>query len=1009
MTDQRSRFSLGHRILSGFLAWIMFFSPILVLAENAPRLPESQVPSSESDYWADAANPNTSQRDQAMSAGAFGSQVGKSIGENAILPSTNSDGSFNLGTTTDEDGNTFQQKGDASSFFPGTSGTSNNPGSSQFPGAQQPNIESLKQADNDSIRENSGAFKSALFSDAQKDDPDTVMGSAYKILVDGASRGRPDLRNDPNFARTKDVYSQAESLTGEFSDCDLTNQLTPTTEQVRVPDYKMCRRMRDKSEECTIKHEYSTAVLEVYGGTNINLTHKATPTGGYFLGWIGKKGDNYWSGWCDIFTQKTTYRVINPQAITKVTIDYAKYDDYMQIYIGKGEAERKVWNGPNNNFPPEKGDQCELSTSWSQSLSVDVTDDFKNTPPGGLVDFKIRVSVAGNGEGYARLNIQYDESKVMTQDVWIPSTDSCIDSANATRDSYVGGGYECIDQPTQDENGCITNDQGMRICPDNFITPPIPIAPSCKKVLVEADYSFYAGEGCYFDRDGNEVCQTVPQMPGGGTITDCEQYEADPQCSFVRDECVGGMEGAETGNCYIQSETWDCGTWVDVPDYQANQNVQCNGTFLCQGDDCSDVETTTSGSFNRAAAMLQAANFMAMDGVCDEVDVNQNRNCKVFGGEGLECKIVGLPSLGIDAVDCCDQPVEVTPGMYIGMMAKVGVMDAAFMSVDPSSTFGGVQGAYTTLRDPVVNSLTKVTEPFTSATETVTGPIKDFVTDNLTEPLEGFLVDLKAKVSEQLSQFFAEQGAQGAAQAGAGAGTGAGAEAGAAAAETAGGEVAGALGAAGNVLGAIMGAYTAVMIAYMALQIIFECTEDEIKLAVKRELKSCESVGSYCYEKICVVPTTFGCAARACVQTRDAYCCYNSPLSRIVMSQAAEQLGRPGRKGLGTAENPQCGGLPLSDLEKLDWDRIDLSEWTGLLQQEGALNNKPGDLSFDALTGNGNAFAMPEKYGDRENTITRTQERLENGSPDDMRVIQGQKFSFDPDGNSGNNGGTGSP
>lgn len=992
MTDQHSRFSFGHRILSGFLAWLMFFTPVIALAENAPRLPPAEVSTSESSYWADAENPNATQKDQAKAAGAFGSQVGKNIAENAVQPSGNPDGSFNLGTTTDEHGNTFQRKGNASSFFPGTSGTDNNPGRGRFPGAQQPDINSLKNADNDSLRRNSGAFKSALFADAQKDQPDSVMGGAYKVLVDGANRVKPDLRNDPNFVRTKDIYSQAENLTGQFSDCDLTNQLTPTSEQVRVPDYKRCRRFQDKSEECTIRHDYTTAVIEVNGGTNVNLTHRDTANGGYFLGWIGKKGDNYWSGWCDIKEQKTTYRVINPDAITKVTIDYAKYDDYMQIYIGKGANERKVFNGPNENFPPEKGSKCELKTSWSQNLSIDVTDDFKNTAVGGLVDFKIRVSVSGNGEGYARLNIQYDESKVMTQDVWVPSTDSCIDSANATRDSYVGGEYTCIDQPTQDANGCVKSDQGVSICPDDFATPPVPISPSCKQVQVDADYAFYSGEGCFFDRDGNEICQTVPQVSGGGSFSDCKKYEDDPQCSFVSDECVGGSEGTETGNCYIQSETWDCGTTVDVPDYQASQNVECNGSFLCQGDDCSDVANTESGSFNRAAAMLQAANFMAMDGECDDVDVNQNRNCRVFAGEAMECKIVGLTSLGVDAVDCCDQPVEVSPGMYIGMLAEVGVMDAAFMSIEPSSTFGGIQGAYTTLREPVANSLSAVTEPFTSAAETVLGPTKEYIAENLVKPVEAFLNEIKEKISKKMAEFFAEEGAKGA-------GNAAGGTAGTGGAEAAGAEAGGMLGAAGNVLGAIMGAYTMVMLAYLALQIIFECTEEEIELAVKREMKSCTAVGSYCYEEF----------LGTCVQTRDAYCCYNSPLSRIVMAQAGPQLGRSGTNGLGKPKNPQCDGIMLSDLEKLDWDKIDLSEWTGLLQQEGALKNQPGDLTFEALTGNGNAFAVPEVYGDRLDTVERTKDRFETGSPDDMRVIQGQKFSFDPDGSSGMNGDAGPP
>lgn len=990
MTDPQSRFSKSQRTLAGFLAWVMLVSPVIVLAQDAPRLPASNVDGYQSDYWEAASNPNATQQDQGIAAGQFGSQVGKSIGENAVQPSSGPNGSLNLGTTTDENGAKFQREVSAQDFFSGTSGNAKNPESVSFPGAESPDVGALRNATDASLNTDSPSFKSALFQDAQSDQPSTVMGGAYKILLNDANRTEPDLRNDPNFDRTREAYNQAQTVTEEFSDCDISRQIQETNDRVRVPEYKSCRRMKDKSEECTIKHDYTAKILEVAGGTNLNLKHQKTANGGYYLGWIGKVGDNYWDGYCSIFEQKTTYKVVNPDAIEKVTLVYAKYDDYMQVWVGEAGEERKIWNGPNNNFPPETGGACELSTSWEQTLNVDVTDEFKSKNPGELVNFKIRVSVAGSGEGYARLKIDYDESKALKDDYWTPSSPSCIDSALATQDDFVGGEYECTDQPPLDAQGCTTNEMGFKLCPGDFNEPPVDVNPTCKEVTVKADYSFYAGEGCYLDRDGNEICTEIPRLEGGGELTDCSKYEENPQCSYVSTECIDGTEGSTTGDCYMQSETWDCGEWVDVTDYESEENVQCNGEFLCQGDSCGDVADTKSSSFNRAAAMLQAANFMAMDGVCDDIDINENRNCKVFPGEDMECKIVGLPELGIDAVDCCDQPVEIGPGQYIGTMARIGVMDAAFMNINPDMTLGSVRGAYTTLREPVTSAFSEVTQPFTSAAETVTGPVKDAIAENITQPIGNFLADLKAKLSKELAQFFTEQGVQGAGQAGAGAGANVGTDAAA-------GEAAGALGTAGNVMSAVMGAYTAVMVAYMALQIIYECTEDEINLAVKRELKACSKVGSYCKETVCVVPTTFGCAAKACVEVRDSYCCYNSPLSRIVMEQAGPQLGRAGNKGMGTPQNPQCDGLPLTQMETLDWDQIDLGEWTGILQMEGALKTSPDQLDIESLTGSGHAYSMPDKYGERDNTGVRTEDRLSEGSVDDMRVQQGQSFTIDPD------------
>jgi hypothetical protein len=50
------------------------------------------------------------------------------------------------------------------------------------------------------------------------------------------------------------------------------------------------------------------------------------------------------------------------------------------------------------------------------------------------------------------------------------------------------------------------------------------------------------------------------------------------------------------------------------------------------------------------------------------------------------------------------------------------------------------------------------------------------------------------------------------------------------------------------------------------------CEEDEFELGVKRELKSCHYVGSYCKSKVLT----------ACIERRKAYCCFNSPLARIL-------------------------------------------------------------------------------------------------------------------------------
>ena len=108
---------------------------------------------------------------------------------------------------------------------------------------------------------------------------------------------------------------------------------------------------------------------------------------------IGREGNNYWSGQCTIFEDEYTLFVARPDLIQKATLVRAIWDDYLQVWIGGS----KVYNGPNDNFPPETGGTCELSTSWDVGLNKDVTGFFRQE---GELDTKIRVSVTGGNTEY---------------------------------------------------------------------------------------------------------------------------------------------------------------------------------------------------------------------------------------------------------------------------------------------------------------------------------------------------------------------------------------------------------------------------------------------------------------------------------------------------------------------------------------------------------------------------------------------------------------------------------
>ncbi|MBC8386356.1 MAG: conjugal transfer protein TraN, partial [Gammaproteobacteria bacterium] len=73
----------------------------------------------------------------------------------------------------------------------------------------------------------------------------------------------------------------------------------------------------------------------------------------------------------------------------------------------------------------------------------------------------------------------------------------------------------------------------------------------------------------------------------------------------------------------------------------------------------------------------------------------------------------------------------------------------------------------------------------------------------------------------------------------------------------------------------MMAVYAYYQVAMMVIQLVYECEESEYELAAKRDLKSCNKIGSYCHDD-----TIFG-----CLEKRTTYCCYNSPLSRIISDQ----------------------------------------------------------------------------------------------------------------------------
>jgi len=105
-----------------------------------------------------------------------------------------------------------------------------------------------------------------------------------------------------------------------------------------------------------------------------------------------------------------------------------------------------------------------------------------------------------------------------------------------------------------------------------------------------------------------------------------------------------------------------------------------------------------------------------------------------------------------------------------------------------------------------------------------------------------------------------------------------------------------------------------------------QCKEDERLLAKYRKetMDKSHYVGEYCskYLKLGF--------AKICVQKKKTYCVFNSKLARIIHEQGRPQIGIE----WGGAKAPNCKGFTPEEFQKIDFSKLDLSEFYGDLESK---------------------------------------------------------------------------
>lgn len=94
------------------------------------------------------------------------------------------------------------------------------------------------------------------------------------------------------------------------------------------------------------------------------------------------------------------------------------------------------------------------------------------------------------------------------------------------------------------------------------------------------------------------------------------------------------------------------------------------------------------------------------------------------------------------------------------------------------------------------------------------------------------------------------------------------------------------------------------------------CNPNEEKLKEKRSNSDCIYIGNYCSEYIDIGLT------KVCITKKYSYCCFGNKFSKIIGNATRQQ----GLQTWGNAEDTNCNGILINQLQQLDFTKINFSE-----------------------------------------------------------------------------------
>jgi conjugal transfer mating pair stabilization protein TraN len=138
--------------------------------------------------------------------------------------------------------------------------------------------------------------------------------------------------------------------------------------------------------------------------------------------------------------------------------------------------------------------------------------------------------------------------------------------------------------------------------------------------------------------------------------TDCGDFEANPKCSFLRDQCLDDDESA-SGACKVTERVYNCP--VPAPLVPPTKEYVCGGDIYCANGVCQEIERDASDELKDALVAMGA-----MDQAQKEFDPD---NLSLFKGARETCH---KPVFGL--VNCCAGKVSGALTTAAGAAALAG-------------------------------------------------------------------------------------------------------------------------------------------------------------------------------------------------------------------------------------------------------------------------------------------------------------------------------------------------